>query len=139
MSLLARLELAGVAVGDRCDELAGHLAGRSADQVQLFLDLQHLYGLAHALGMLNPAQADWRGAADALGAALPGLASIGGSHAQRDLFEQLHIDALQRAGQLSAVQNLLQPHANAQPQSRRLRRRLHTVYTGLRLPSLATA
>jgi hypothetical protein len=69
---------------------------------------------------------------------LPGLASIGGSHAQRDLFEQLHLDALQRAGQLAAVQNLLQPQANTQPQSERLRRRLHTVYAGLRLPTLGT-
>ena len=31
-------------------------------------------------------------------AALPHLMSIGGSHAQRDLFEQLHLDALMRAG-----------------------------------------
>ena len=93
--------------------------------------------LAHAHGMRNPAAADWPAAACALGLALPGLAGIGGSHAQRDLFEQLYIDALQRAGHLAAVQNLLQPHANAQPQSQRLRRRLHTVYAGLRLPALA--
>jgi tetratricopeptide (TPR) repeat protein len=179
VSLLARLELAGVAVGDRWDELAGHLAGRTADQVQPFLDLQYLYGLAraglpqadtllanierhapqapavaraawqrvalpaahgllaHARGMLDPARADWPAAADALGAALPGLTSIGGSHAQRDLFEQLQLDALQRAGFLSAVQNLLQAQANGQPQSQRLRRRLQTVYAGLRLPALA--
>jgi hypothetical protein len=180
VSLLARLELAGVVVGARWDELAGHLTVRTADQVQPFLDLQYLYGLAraglpqadtllaniarfapqapaaaraawqrvavpaahgllaHARGLFKPALADWPAAADALGAALPGLASIGGSHAQRDLFEQLHLDALQRAGQLAAVQNLLQPQANTQPQSERLRRRLHTVYAGLRLPTLGT-
>ena len=179
VSLLARLELAGVAVGDRWDELATHLRTRTADQVQPFLDLQYLYGLAraglpqadtllanierfaplapaaartawqrvavpaahgllaHARGLRNPALADWPAAADALGAALPGLGGIGGSHAQRDLFEQLHTDALQRAGRLAAVQNLLQPQANAQPQSQRLRRRLHAVYAGLRLPALA--
>ncbi|OYU93332.1 MAG: hypothetical protein CFE45_20965, partial [Burkholderiales bacterium PBB5] len=57
--------------------------------------------------------------------------------AQRDLFDQLHVDALQRAGRLAAVQNILQPRANAQPQSQRLRRRLHEVYAALSLPALA--
>jgi hypothetical protein len=170
VSLLARLELAGVAVGGRWDALATHLAGRTADQVQPFLDLQYLYGLAragrpeaetllanivrfaplapaasrsawqqvalpaargllaHAGGMRNPQHADWSAAADALAQALPGLAGIGGSHAQRDLFAQIHLDALQRAGRLAAVQHLLQPQANAQPQSQRLQRRLHAVY-----------
>ena len=172
VSLLARLELAGVAVGDRWDTLAQHLTGRVHDQVQPFLDLQYLYGLARAgrpeadamlaaieahapaapavqraawqqvavpaaRGLLAHARGQWAQAVDGLTTALPRLALIGGSHAQRDLFEQLHIDALTRAGQLAAVQNLLQPRANAQPQSQRLRRRLHEVYAALGLPPLA--
>ena len=36
-----------------------------------------------------------------------------------------------------AQQNLLQPRANAQPQSQRLKRRLHGVYAALGLPALA--
>jgi hypothetical protein len=79
----------------------------------------------------------WAEAADQLALALPRLVAIGGSHAQRDLFEQMYIDALQRCGQLGGAQNLLQPRANAQPQSERLRRQLHEVYAGLRLPALA--
>ena len=172
VSLLARLELAGVAVGERWAELAEYLAGRTADQVQPFLDLQYLYGLARAgrpeadtllaniggfagqapaasraawqrvavpaaHGLLAHARGRWADAADQLALALPGLASIGGSHAQRDLFEQVYIDALQRAGRLAAVQNLLQPRANAVPQSQRVRRRLHEVYAALELPALA--
>jgi len=172
VSLLARLELAGVAVGDRWQALASHLAGRVHDQVQPFLDLQYLYGLARAgrpeadamlaaieahapvaplaqraawqlvavpaaRGLLAHARGQWARAADSLTEALPRLALIGGSHAQRDLFEQLQIDALTRAGQLAAVQNLLQPRANAQPQSQRLKRRLHAVYAALGLPGLA--
>ena len=155
------------------------LLPRVSDQVQPFLDLQYLYGLAragrpeadallaaieahapqaplaqraawqqvavpaarglvaHARGLLDPAAADWPAAADALGLALPGLVGIGGSHAQRDLFQQIHVDALQRAGRLAAVQNLLQPQAHAQPQSQRLRRRLRAVAHGLGLPGLA--
>ena len=90
-----------------------------------------------ARGLLAHARGRWADAADHLALALPGLAGIGGSHAQRDLFEQIHIDALQRSGRLAAVQNLLQPRANAQPQSLRLRRQLHEVYAALKLPALA--
>jgi hypothetical protein len=172
VSLLARLELAGVAVGDRWTELATWLLPRLQDQEQPFLDLQYLYGLARAglqqadtllahiesfapraslatraawqrvavpaaHGLRAHARGQWAEAADQLALALPGLASIGGSHAQRDLFEQLHLDALRRCGRLAAVQNLLQPRANAQPQSLRLRRQLHEVYAALGLPALA--
>ena len=172
VSLLARLELAGVVVGERWAALAAHLTSRVADQIQPFLDLQYLYGLARAdrpeadtllanieafapqapaasraawvqvavpaaRGLVAHARGHWAQAADHLTLALPGLAGIGGSHAQRDLFEQLHVDALQRAGRLAAVQNILQPRANAQPQSQRLRRRLHEVYAALSLPALA--
>lgn len=172
VSLLARLELAGVAVGDRWQDLADHLTARVHDQVQPFLDLQYLYGLAragrpeaeallaaidahapHAPGAQRPAwlqvavpaahglmahaRGHWAQAADGLAQALPRLVLIGGSHAQRDLFEQLHIDALVRGGQFAAAQHLLQPQANAHPQSQRLLRRLHEVYAGLGLPALA--
>ena len=172
VSLLARLELAGVAVGDRWAELATWLLPRVGDQVQPFLDLQYLYGLARAglpqadqllanieafapvapaaqrgawqqvavpaaRGLRAHAHGQWAEAADQLARALPGLASIGGSHAQRDLFEQVHLDALRRSGRLAAVQNLLQPRAHAQPQSLRLRRQLHQVYRALGLPALA--
>ena len=170
VSLLARLEMAGVDVGGRWDVLASHLLGRVHDQVQPFLDLQYLYGLARggqpeaqallqaieahaplaplaarpawqhvavpaARGLLAHARGQWATAAEQLGNALPRLMLIGGSHAQRDLFEQVHIDALLRSGQLAAVQNLLQPRANAQPQSQRLKRLLHGVDAGLGLPA----
>ena len=177
VSLLARLELAGVDVGDRWQDLADHLTPRVSDQVQPFLDLQYLYGLAragrpeaaamlanirrhadqapaasraawqqvavpaalglllHAQGLVRPAAARWAEAADALGSAMPRLARIGGSHAQRDLFEQLWIDAMQRAGDDAAVLNLLQPRANAAPASRRLMRQVQRVSIRLRLPA----
>jgi hypothetical protein len=90
-----------------------------------------------AHGLRAHARGQWAEAADQLALALPGLAGIGGSHAQRDLFEQVQLDALRRSGRLAAVQNLLQPRANVQPQSLRLRRQLHEVYAGLKLPALA--
>ena len=159
VSLLARLELAGVDVGDRWADLSDHLAARTNDQVLPFLDMQYLYGLARAgraeadallrqveafapdapawsreawqrvavpacHGLLAHARGEHARAADELGRALPRLLAIGGSHAQRDLFEQVYIDALVRSGQLAGALNLLQPRANAAPESQRLRRLL---------------
>ena len=57
----------------------------------------------------------------------------GGSHAQRDLFEQIHLDALVRSGQWVGAQNLLQQRANAQPESRRLARQADDLLQRLRL------
>jgi hypothetical protein len=48
VSLLARLELAGVDVGDRWQDVASYLAARLQDHVLPFLDVQYLYGLARA-------------------------------------------------------------------------------------------
>lgn len=80
-----------------------------------------------AHGLLAHAQGDWASAARQLGLALPRLIEIGGSHAQRDLFQQIWLDALQRHGQWAVVQNLLQPMANAQRESRRLARQVGVV------------
>lgn len=171
VSLLARLELAGVDVGDRWTDVADHLAPRLADHVLPFLDLQYLYGLAragrmeaartlqnnittHAAtrteahertvwqqvcvpaadGLLAHAQGDWATAVEKLGVALPRLVEIGGSHAQRDLFHQIWLDALQRNGQWAAVQNVLQPMVNGQPESKRLARQVEVVNTVVGLP-----
>lgn len=169
VSLLTRLELAGIAVGERWAELGGHLAARADDHVEPFLSLQYLLGLARAgrpeaaallvhlqqfaptapadlrpvwqdlalpvgQGLLAFAEGDAETAQRLLGAALPRLADIGGSHAQRDLFEQVYIAALQRSGRTAAVLNLLQPQLNAAPQSQRLRRQMNLLNTMLGLP-----
>ena len=175
VSLLARLELAGIEVGERWQDLAGYLAQRLDDHVLPFLDLQYLYGLARAgraeagqllhnieafaprapastraawqrvavpaaHGLLAHAQGDARGAIEGLGQALPRLMEIGGSHAQRDLFEQVYLDALIASGgetALTSAQGMLQQQLNRQPQSLRLRRQTGKVYAALGLPQLA--
>ena len=88
-----------------------------------------------AEGLLAHAEGDWATAARELGLALPRLLQIGGSHAQRDLFHQIWLDALQKDGQWATVQNLLQPQANAQPESRRLARQARAVNAALGLPA----
>lgn len=90
-----------------------------------------------ARGLLAHAMGDWKTAVEALGHAMPRLVEIGGSHAQRDLFAQLHLDALIRSGHLSGAQNLLQPLLAAQPESRRLKRQGTRLYAALGLPSVA--
>jgi hypothetical protein len=91
-----------------------------------------------ARGLLAHARGDWQGAIDGLGQALPRMVEVGGSHAQRDLFEQVHLDALVRGGQLAGAQNRLQPLLRAQPESKRLRRQATRLYASLGLGS-ATA
>jgi hypothetical protein len=91
-----------------------------------------------ARGLLAHATGDWNTAVEALGHALPRLVEIGGSHAQRDLFTQVHLDAMVKGGQLAGAQNLLQPQVRAQPESKRLRRQARQLYAALGLPSLAT-
>jgi hypothetical protein len=54
-------------------------------------------------------------AADLLGAVLPVLHRIGGSHAQRDLFEQIHLDALIRAGRFEPARAIVDRRLKARP------------------------
>ncbi|MEJ2801031.1 tetratricopeptide repeat protein [Comamonadaceae bacterium PP-2] len=87
------------------------------------------------LGLTAHARGDMREAAMQLGIALPRLQEIGGSHAQRELFEQLHLDALLRAGSLAGAQNLLQQRLALQPESVRLRKQARRLYAALALPT----
>jgi tetratricopeptide (TPR) repeat protein len=138
VSLLARLELAGIDVGARWDDLADHLEARAGDVVQPFLTLQYLYGLARAgrpqaqsllecvrrhaehapefsrvvwqevalpacEGLYSYARGEYEPAWRSLGVAMPRMAEVGGSHAQRDLFEKMLLDAALKSGRPAAA------------------------------------
>ncbi|TCS09366.1 tetratricopeptide repeat protein [Caulobacter sp. BK020] len=172
VSLLARLELAGVDVGERWSDLADYLAVRADDLVQPFLTLQYLYGLARAGrpetdtlltavrraaleapdhvretwrevalpaadGLVAHTRGDYATALRGLRAALPRLSEIGGSHAQRDLFEQLVLDALIRTNRLSEAQQALELRRGFDPNGVPLNRALADVYDRLGLPGEA--
>ncbi|MBD3847643.1 tetratricopeptide repeat protein [Bosea sp. SSUT16] len=143
-SLLARLDYAGVDVGDRWEELAAKAEGRVQDGRLVFADLHYLLSLlgaghrdaaesiaqslvrdAHAHpsreraeaarsgalaahGLIAFSEGDHAEAARLLGAARSGLLAIGGSHAQRDLFEQAHIESLIRAGSHDLAARILE-------------------------------
>ena len=172
VSLLARLEIAGVEAGGRWQELGAHLAARSGDTVLPFLTLQYLYGLARAnrpeaqtlleavrrFGHAAPgaARGTWREVAlpaceglyaharreystawRKLSQVMARLHEIGGSHAQRDLFEQLLLDAAIKAGHAVAAQQLLELRRRADPDGVPLNAALSAVYEGLGLRAQA--
>ena len=92
-----------------------------------------------AHGLLAHAQGDFSRAATLLAQALPRLAAIGGSHAQRDLFDQIYLDSLMRSGQWGAAQQIVQQRQRGQPESARLKRQGEKIYAALGLPAnLAT-
>lgn len=172
VSLLARLELAGVDVGERWLALAPYLRTRVADTVQPFLSLQYLYGLARARqpeaqqllaaldeyaaqapahnqavwqevtqplanGLLAHAQGESARAARLLGGALPRLVEIGGSHAQRDLFALVELDARLHSGDWQTAQQLLELRRRYDAWDVPTNRALVRVYQALALPGEA--
>jgi len=92
-----------------------------------------------AQGLLAHARGDVATAADRLDAALPRLQQIGGSHAQRDLFALIHLDALIRGGRLGEARRILEQRRRAQPAVPWAHRALARVYDGLGLAAPATA
>ncbi len=167
VSLLARLELAGVDVGERWGELSEHLTLRARDTVEPFLTMQYLYGLARAgkaeadillaaireraeiapdreswrevalpasNGLVAYARGDYCAAIRDIGSVLPRLADIGGSHAQRDLFAQIVLDAKVRSGRWDAAQQELEVRRIFDSDSVPLNRTLARVYEALDLP-----
>jgi tetratricopeptide (TPR) repeat protein len=167
VSMLSRLELAGVDVGDRWQDVATYIAARGEDTTLPFMTMQYLLGLCKAQrpeamvlmdAIRTKAEAEiktmdasaahpWNDvalpvceailaledgkysqAAKLLGRALPRLSEIGGSHAQRDLFEQLYLDALMKSQQWSKAQQLLETRRAYDPISIPINRELSKLY-----------
>ncbi|MBY0613689.1 MAG: tetratricopeptide repeat protein [Beijerinckiaceae bacterium] len=141
-SLLTRLELDGVNVGRRWDEIADIAERRVADGSLVFADLHYLLALIGAgrdqaahllsahLGTDGERSVEQGRVAAAVGAGMsdallafknmqfgeaaetmtrlrPDLLRIGGSHAQRDVFEQIRLEAVIRSGQLDQAEDML--------------------------------
>ena len=172
VSLLARMEIAGIDVGTRWQDLGDHLAARARDTVLPFLTLQYLYGLARsgrteALALLEAvrgaaktapayarevwrdvalpageglcayAQRDYEAAWRQLSRAMPRMMEAGGSHAQRDLFEQILLDAAIKSGRKVTAQQMLELRHRSDPHGVPLNTALAQVYADLGLPVLA--
>jgi tetratricopeptide (TPR) repeat protein len=141
-SLLSRLELEGVDVGDRWEELAVLAEHRATDGCLAFADLHYMLALcggsrdeaavaliarmqatrcsgneahkviAHpglhiAKGLHAFSSGEYSSAWLHLRAGRTELQTIGGSHAQRDVFERISIEAALRGGHTEAAEGLL--------------------------------
>ncbi|MFV2038979.1 MAG: tetratricopeptide repeat protein [Acidimicrobiales bacterium] len=151
VSMLARLEMRGVDVGPRWEDVAPHLDQRLDDQIEPFLDLHYLYGLGRAghdyeadtllanigthvrsapeflrsdwsevaepaaRAVLAHARGRWADAAAGLGPLIAEMYRIGGSHAQRDLFELLWLDALRRSHDHAGAAEVLRDRIRVRP------------------------
>jgi len=92
-----------------------------------------------ARGLVAHAREDFAIAADRIEEALPRLIRLGGSHAQRDLFDQILLDARIRAGRLIEAQQMLEQRRAHDPEGVPLNRRLAAVYRALGLDAEAGA
>jgi tetratricopeptide (TPR) repeat protein len=163
-SLLARLEIDGVIVGSRWDELADIAERRIDDRSLVFADLHYLIALlgagrrdvadamiaafarrdqtsdqgriARAVGVATAAAiaAFYHGrfaeAASGLLHIRSALFQVGGSHAQRDVFEQILLEAMVRANMVKDAQLLMRE---------RLARRTHNRFASERLTRMGQA
>ncbi|MBV8392116.1 MAG: tetratricopeptide repeat protein, partial [Alphaproteobacteria bacterium] len=84
-----------------------------------------------AHGLAAHAKGDHAEAARLLGQAMPHLATIGGSIAQRSLFGAIHLDALIRSGWNDAALKILQADERERPSVPATKRALADLYTKL--------
>ncbi|WP_371171675.1 tetratricopeptide repeat protein [Aliiroseovarius sp. 2305UL8-7] len=142
-SLLSRLELEGIDVGNRWEELADLSENRTADGCLIFADLHYILalvggerdqairtmmsrinkdaqtanteiarvmadpGVAAAAGLEAFGEANYELAFKNLACARSKMQLAGGSHAQRDVFERLTIDAGIRGGHFKEAKQIL--------------------------------
>ncbi|MEN0002249.1 MAG: tetratricopeptide repeat protein, partial [Pseudomonadota bacterium] len=78
-------------------------------------------------GIAAFASGDYAGSHEALSMVRARLAAIGGSHAQRDVFEQMLIEAALRSGNRAAAQGLLHERLGRRPTNNWARRRLAAI------------
>jgi hypothetical protein len=90
-----------------------------------------------ARGLVALARGDANVALPLLSDAVPGLARLGGSHAQRDLFNQFLLDAQIKAGQLVEAQQALELRRLHDPNGVPVNRQLADIYRRLGLDGLA--
>jgi tetratricopeptide (TPR) repeat protein len=95
------LALAGAGRSEGADRLARSLLAETAAGHDA--ELAREVGAPAAAAILAFAGGDMASAAALLGQVMPRLRAIGGSHAQRDVFSQIHIEALTRIGGGEAV------------------------------------
>ena len=88
-------------------------------------------------GLYAYAQGDYAGAWQRLAACVPRMSAAGGSHAQRDLFDQILLDCAVKGGRFADAQQMLELRRAAQPDSVPVNLALADQYGKLGLPQQA--
>ena len=88
-------------------------------------------------GLYAYARGEFERAWHHLSVAVPRMAEAGGSHAQRDLFEQILLDAARGSGRLPVAQHMLELRRSTDPYGVQVNAALAAVYAQLGLRSLA--
>jgi len=88
-------------------------------------------------GLMAHATGDMEQAWTQLSRVLPRLVEIGGSHAQRDLFEQIQLDAARRSGRWLPAQQGFELRRASDPDGVPVNSALAEIYAELRLPDLS--
>jgi tetratricopeptide (TPR) repeat protein len=96
-------------------------------------------GAAAAKGLIAFATGEYADAARLLGDARPGLVGIGGSNAQRDVFEQAYIESLIRSGDFERASTILAERLTARGGSNGFAARRLARLTGRRSAPVRTA
>jgi len=115
-------------------EMRGAIETRAATAPEHIRGVWQHVALPAASALLAHAEGRFEEAVAGLEMALPRLAAIGGSHAQRDLFEQIHLEALARTGRWSAVQQILELRRRHDPDGVPINQHLALAYERLGLP-----
>jgi len=97
------------------DELVDAIAARAARAKPFERSTWAEVALPLARAMVAHARGRWTESTDRFAPALAQLQLIGGSHAQRDLWHQLHLDALIRAGRRGDARAILEQRRQARP------------------------
>jgi len=88
-------------------------------------------------GLYAYARGDYARAWHHLVSSVPRMAETGGSHAQRDLFDQILVDTALKSGRLAAAQRMLELRRMADPNGVPVNSALCAVYSNLGLSELA--
>jgi tetratricopeptide (TPR) repeat protein len=88
-------------------------------------------------GLVAYARGDFARAWHCLAVAIPRILEVGGSHAQRDLFEQFLVDIALKSGRLGLAQQMLELRRKADPNGVAVNTALGSLYAKLGLSALA--
>jgi tetratricopeptide (TPR) repeat protein len=100
-------------------------------------EVWHEVALPACEGLCAYAREDHETAWRRLSRAMPRIMEVGGSHAQRDVFGQIFLDAAMRSGRGLAAQQMLELRRASDPASVPVNVALGRVYDDLGLPGLA--